>query len=233
MRIERIGNATLYCADSLDVIPQLDKVDLVITDPPYGIQSIVGGYGRSHRTIENDENLDVCKQVMAACAKAVNSGYMLAFYSARVSPDFHDHDLAMEYHGEIIWDKKAPGMGAGIRYQHENIAIYKTANAPKHSNIFSVISVFRQGKVHPHEKPVELMKMLVDRFPGETILDPFMGSGSTGVAAVQMGRKFIGIELDPEHFETACQRMHEAQKQIDLFIGNDCFAGACQMDLLG
>jgi DNA modification methylase len=74
------------------------------------------------------------------------------------------------------------------------------------------------ARQHPTEKPVGLMTALVGLLDAELILDPFMGSGSTGVAAVQLGRQFVGIEADPKHFETACRRISEATKQTDLFI---------------
>jgi DNA modification methylase len=73
---------------------------------------------------------------------------------------------------------------------------------------------------HPNEKPLRLMQQIVwtHSDPGDLILDPFMGSGTTGVAAVQLGRNFIGVELDPGYFDIACRRIEEAQKQADLFI---------------
>lgn len=74
-----------------------------------------------------------------------------------------------------------------------------------------------QGREHPHAKPVSLMVDLVGKVAGETILDPFMGSGTTGVACVQLARRFIGIEVDPAHFATACRRIEEAYKQPRLF----------------
>lgn len=75
------------------------------------------------------------------------------------------------------------------------------------------------GKAHPCEKPVQLLSRLIEALPNaETVLDPFMGSGSTGVAAVKMGRQFIGIERDPKYFATACKRIEDAQRQGDFFV---------------
>ncbi|WP_453942478.1 DNA methyltransferase [Bradyrhizobium elkanii] len=71
---------------------------------------------------------------------------------------------------------------------------------------------------HPHTKPVDLMKTLVGLAPGQTILDPFMGSGTTGVAAVKLGRRFIGIEIDPAYFDIACQRIQAAHDAPDMFV---------------
>lgn len=81
-------------------------------------------------------------------------------------------------------------------------------------------SVTSYQKDHPTQKPVELMKWCISHLPegSNTILDPFMGSGTTGVAAVQMGRKFIGIEREPKYFDIACKRIEDAQRQGDMFI---------------
>lgn len=83
----------------------------------------------------------------------------------------------------------------------------------------------RTDRLHPTQKPVDLLKYITQTYTKEnqTVLDFTMGSGSTGVAAVQMGRKFIGIEIDPDYFDIACKRIEEAQKQKDLFIQNLTF----------
>jgi len=92
------------------------------------------------------------------------------------------------------------------------------------SNIGGVAKLFRKSvtsysKEHPTQKPCDLMRWCLDFLPdAQTILDPFMGSGTTGVAAVQMGRKLIGIELEPKYFDIACKRIEDAQRQADLFI---------------
>lgn len=205
-----IGNATLYLGDCREILPQLTGIDAVVTDPPYGIEEIVGAYGRDGRKIENDKNLDVCHEALRLSAAALDNGWLFAFYSARVSPEFFGVDIGAKYFGEVIWDKRAPGMGGGLRYQHENIAVFKVGEPEKLKQLFSVITHYRRGVVHPHEKPIKLMRDLLNAIPAETVLDPFMGSGTTGVAAIQMGKKFIGIEYDPEHFKTACDRIAQS-----------------------
>ena len=80
-------------------------------------------------------------------------------------------------------------------------------------------SVLSYRKEHPTQKPVELMEFCIDQVGNpQTILDPFMGSGTTGVAAIKMGRKFIGIEREPKYFEIACKRIEDAQRQVDMFV---------------
>ena len=83
--------------------------------------------------------------------------------------------------------------------------------------MFSVLREYRTPHQHPHQKPTPLMVRLVEAAGGQSVLDPFMGSGSTGVACAKLGRKFIGIELDSEYFDIACKRIEEAYAQQDLF----------------
>jgi DNA modification methylase len=220
----QIGSATLYCGDSREIVPTL-AFDDVITDPPYGIEEMVGGYGRSGRTIANDTNLDVCTDVLRLCAETMTDGWIAAFYSCRVSPEFFRRLDAIRnpetgdptYYGEIMWDKKAPGMGNPIRYQHENIAIYRVGDPDPIGATFSIVRDYRMAKGHPHQKPEGIMLHLAKVIGTGIALDPFMGSGSTGVACAMAVRPFIGIELDPAYFELACQRVEAAMSQASVF----------------
>ena len=110
------------------------------------------------------------------------------------------------------------GLGFTIRYSHESIAVLSIGK-PERPNfaIDSVISCHQLEKLHPHQKPVQLMQNLISWQNGVT-LDPFMGSGTTGVACAKMGRKFIGIEIEPKYFDIACKRIEEAYKQPDMFV---------------
>jgi site-specific DNA-methyltransferase (adenine-specific) len=214
-------DVTLYCGDCRDILPTLGLVDAVISDFPYGTEELVVGYGRtaidvkhSATHIANDKNLDCVADVLSQLQTHQQNIWLAAFYSCRISPAFFEITKDLEYVGEMIWDKKMPGMGRGIRYQHENIAFFKIGHPKEELNdCFSVIQYARVADHHPHEKPVQLMHNIVGAVPGKTILDCFMGSGSTGVAAVQLKRKFIGIEIDQKHFNTARKRIEMAVKQ--------------------
>lgn len=219
MRIERIGDAVLYNGDCLEVIPTLGHVTAICSDPPYGTEDIVGGYSRSGATIANDKDLKVCMAALQAACRIAPAAVWAVFYSPRVRREFFAtlppelHDLA-----EIIWDKKAPGMGRGVRYQHENIALFYTGDEKKLTrDVFSVMRDYRSAETHPHQKPLSLITTLCEIIGGDTVLDPFMGSGTTGVACARLGKKFIGIELDPEHFETCCRRIQDAVDKPTLF----------------
>lgn len=222
MRVERIGDCTLYNGDCLEVMRGLEGITSVCTDPPYGTEELVGGYSRSGATILNDKDLTVCMAALQAACRIAPSAVFAVFYSPRMRREFFKttppelHDLA-----EIIWDKKAPGMGRGVRYQHENIALFYTGD-PKGvtRDAMSIISDFRSAEQHPHQKPIRLIQTVCDLVDGNggVTLDPFMGSGTTGVACATMNRKFIGIELDPRYFDIACERITKAYAQGDMFV---------------
>jgi len=89
------------------------------------------------------------------------------------------------------------------------------------------------GRVHPNEKPVDLLRHIVEKAPGEIVLDPFMGSGTTGVACARLGRRFIGIEIEERYFSIACRRIEAAQRQKDLFVHAPVETVAATADLFG
>ncbi|MGY6251757.1 DNA-methyltransferase [Bosea thiooxidans] len=220
MRSEQIGDCVLYNGDCLEVMAGLENApDALVTDPPYGIEEMVGGYGRGGKhTIKNDKTLDYALNCLNLAGRLWGDLRVIAFYSCKVTPEFLSGVTELEYFGEVIWDKKVPGLGANFRYQHENAAIF-VKGAPATIGVgFSVISCMRTPDLHPHQKPIPLMRSLVQLSAGKHILDPFMGCGSTGVACAQMGRKFTGIELDARYFDIACERISKAYAQGDMFV---------------
>lgn len=234
VRVEQLAdNVTLYCGDCREVIPTLGKIDAVVSDPPYGIETLVGKYGRTGSTsdshIANDTNLKVVGEAMALVRKQMaKKAWLAAFYSCRITPTFFKMMQAAGYHdddyfGEVVWDKRTPGLGTQIRYQHENVAFYRIGKPDQLTDIMSITSFAslkgdaKGGNTHPHEKPHQVMMNIVGVVPGAVILDPFMGTGSTGAAAVQLRRGFDGIELDPKHFEVALRKVGAALKQPTAF----------------
>lgn len=227
MKKEIIGNQTLYLGDCLEIIPTLGTVDAVVTDPPFGTQDLGRGYGRRQlhsingrdgRIIKNDKDLSVLAGFMQKIP--LENGFALVFYAPRKIKEFLEAIEPHEYVGEIIWDKKQMGLGYTVRYSHESIAVIKFGENPRPLfAIDSIIEAHQQEKIHPHQKPVSLLKKLVSWQAGN-VLDPFMGSGTTLVACQQMGRHGIGIEISKEYFDIACQRVHNAYMQPDLFIDN-------------
>jgi DNA modification methylase len=212
----------LICADCREVIPTLLHVDAVVTDPPFGIQDIVHAYGRAglqrDRRIINDRNLNVMIDAFNLIKNQFNNIWIVSFYSSRISPVFFRATEMLDYFGEVMWNKVNIGLGSQIRYQHENVAFFKIGKPLELGQISSVQSymkLFRSGdkSVHPHEKPINLLSNLCGATPGKIILDPFMGTGTTGAAAVQLRRGFIGIEYDEKYFDIACKKISDAWAQ--------------------
>ncbi len=135
-----------------------------------------------------------------------------------------DQDGLSFFHS-VIWDKLNPGLGQRYRRQHEMLMIAHKkggsilwgASEPQAPNIMKMMPP--RDRLHPNEKPIRLIEEIIGRHSnaGQTILDPFMGSGTTLVACQRMGRHGTGIELDPDYFEIACKRVDEAARQPDLF----------------
>ena len=201
MRIETIGNATLYLGDCRDILPTLPKVDAVITDPPYGIGIASNPVRQMHEKLDWDAAAPddgVLDAIVDAGAVAVVWGGN--YFNLPPSQCF------------FVWDKVQP--------QDFSLAMCEQAwtNKKGPAKLYRQ-SVLSYRKEHPTQKPVELMKWCIAQCTDnpQTILDPFMGSGTTGVAAVQMGRKFIGIEREPSYFDIACRRIEDAQRQGRLF----------------
>jgi len=221
-KIEQLSdNVTIYCGDSREIIPLVGKVDAVVSDPPYGIEDLVEGYGRSHRNIANDKNLNCVIEVLNLIKQTQNNIWLATFFSSRISPLFFQSTSMLDYFGEIIWDKKNIGLGTQIRYQHENIAFFKIGEPPPLNDVGSVLTyTVLKGEarsIHPHEKPTQVLNNLCAVVPGKIILDPFMGTGTTGAGAVQQKRGFIGIELNPAYFDLARKKISAALAQPTAF----------------
>ena len=209
MRIETIGNATLYLGDCRDILPTLPKVDAVITDPPYGLGDKWqggGGQGKSSWTFNPAE-------AKAWDGNTVDGVLDLATHAPEVVIWGGNYYALPPMRCWLIWDKK----------QNDR---WTTGQAEMAwTNLDRPVRVFRfaqceqasEGeKYHPTQKPLALMAWCLKWVKGQTILDPFMGSGTTGVAAMNLQRKFIGIEREPKYFDIACRRIDDAQRQSRL-----------------
>lgn len=206
-----IGDATLYLGDCRDILPTLSKVDAVITDPPYGINKdgqirTTGGHGgrKAYEFLGWDgdrPDRDIFTLMLKAADKHIIWG---GNYFADMLPP------SMRW---LVWDK-----GQRINQSDGELAWTSMQQALRICTM-NRVELMKDGAEHPTQKPVALMLWCIGQSGNpKTILDPFMGSGTTGVAAVQMGRKFIGIEREPKYFEIACKRIEDAQRQVDMFI---------------
>lgn len=131
-----------------------------------------------------------------------------------------DSDGLAFFHS-VIWDKLNPGLGQRYRRRHEMlmVATRKGSRIRWNPAIKPIPNILQasppRNRLHPNQKPEGLLQRIVEAhsLPGDVVLDPFMGSGTTGVAALREGRRFIGIELSPEHYETACRRIEAAARE--------------------
>ncbi len=208
-RVETIGDCTLYLGDCREILPTLGKVDAVVTDPPYGIgrdgqKKTTGGNGG--RKAYEFRGWDGCRPEWIADLLPLAPHHVIwgGNYFA---------DLLPATGKWLVWDK-----GQRINQSDGELAWTSFDGALR---IFEQnrVALLVEGAEHPTQKPISIMVWSVQQLPANarTILDPFMGSGTTGVACVKLDRAFIGIEREPSYFDIACRRIEEAYKQPRLF----------------
>jgi site-specific DNA-methyltransferase (adenine-specific) len=200
VRKEVIGAATLYLGDCLEVLPTLAPADAVITDPPYGIGIAANPVRQKHERKDWDDQVATPAHMDALRAAApIQIIWGGNYFGLPASQGF------------LIWDKVQP------EALSLSMCEYAWTNLQQPAKLFRR-HVASYGKEHPTQKPVELMRWCVERagMPS-VVLDPFMGSGTTGVAAVGLGKRFVGVELDPDYFEVACRRIEDVQRQQSMF----------------
>jgi site-specific DNA-methyltransferase (adenine-specific) len=206
-----IGPATLYLGDCRQILPTLGGIDAVVTDPPYGIAFKSNGqWFRRAEAIEGDGDTDMANWVASF---ADERSIPLAMFYSPFRP------IPVQWRSVLCWSK---GGHVGIGGDRETcwkrdfeligIRNNRPLNGTRDSAVLQVNAVLPPPSGHFAEKPIRLMEYLVQKLtqPDELIADPFMGSGTTGVAAIRSGCRFLGIEINPQHFETACSRIREA-----------------------
>jgi site-specific DNA-methyltransferase (adenine-specific) len=226
----KIGPHRLYLGDSLVLLPQFEsgKIDAVVMDPPYGVELKATRTKRKSTRAEYLSTDDSAENVLSFVLPCMVECQRLAKCIV-VTPGtrlMQRYPLACDV-GSIFYAAGA-GIGRwGFQCSHPVLYYgsdpYLAASKGSRPNGVSVPASWgrRAKPEHPCEKPLKLMEWLVARgsLPLATILDPFMGSGTTGVACVRMNRVFIGIEKEPKYFDIACRRISEAVKEK----GNDLF----------
>lgn len=207
-----IGNATLYLGDCRDITPQLlGKYSSVVSDPPYGMAFQSNYRAKQHRAIANDRDDVLLK--WACDLRPDHSSYLFCRWD-----NLQDVPKPKSC---VTWVKNNWSMG-DLEHEHarqtEIVLFYPgLCHDFPNGRPTDVIKAPRTGNdYHPTEKPVQLMLAMLEWTRG-TVLDPFMGSGTTGVAAMRLGRPFIGIEIDSCYFDIACKRIEDAQRQGDMF----------------
>lgn len=236
MREEHIGDCRLILGDCLEILPTLGPVDAVVTDPPYGIaHSSNHGASWQGRQIASDQDT-------AARDEALDGFENVAAFGTWKTPPLP------RTKGCLVWDK-GPAFGMGdlaFPWKGSWELIYIRGRIWKGSRDEGVLRGHvqvswetqfkglgdREARSHQHQKPVSLIRALLEKLhPDAVILDPFLGSGTTLVACTKMGRKGIGIEIDPGHFDTACRRVEAAYRQPDMLVERPAPATQEAMDL--
>ncbi len=210
MRIETIGNATLYLGDCREILPTLAPCDLILTDPPYGISvcgneggvtSLKSGskdYGKQEWDNRPPERwvIELIRTKAKDCIVWGGNYFELPPTKCFLIWDKGQRDFSLA-DGEMAWTTL------------DKAARFLTISRGELNT---------DGREHPTQKPVRLMEWCLGHVPkATTICDPYMGSGTTGVAAVKMGKTFVGIEREPKYFEIACKRIDDAQRQTSMF----------------
>ena len=215
MRIERIGDATLYLGDCLEILPTLGKVDACVTDPPYGIgESNEKNLSRGNKARPTDyghyewDNSPASAQQIGAMRSCSRHQIIFGGNYFELPPTSC----------WLVWDKQ----NGETDFADCELAWTNLSKAVRrvYWRWNGMIRKGHEERFHPTQKPVGVMEWCITQLPdpAETILDPFMGSGTTGVACAKLGRKFIGIEINEQYFDIACRRIEEAYAQPDMFI---------------
>ncbi len=209
------------CTKLLKGIPN-NSVDLIIADPPYGINFQSNFRKDRFDKLQND---DVVLEDWLSEAHRVlkDGGAIYTFTRWDVYPQWYSAiEELFKIKNCVIWHKRGGGLGdlkGAYIFNHEFL-IFATKgrhilNGKRCSDVWEIQKDAPSKYQHPTQKPIELMQKIIEKSSnvGDTILDPFMGSGSTGIACVNTGRNFIGIELDDKYFEIASNRIEEARQQ--------------------
>jgi site-specific DNA-methyltransferase (adenine-specific) len=230
MNVDTIGSATLYLGDCLEVMQSVPAMSAraVITDPPYGINTKSDGSGKLNPWA------DLCNSAFwyaewfrRARTRLRPDGCLWTFLNWRSLVTFQKAalDIGWPIESLLVWDKQCigPGGARGLRPSYELVALLCNDDFSIDNRALADVQRFKWSTVkpsgHPAEKPVALMRWLIENSsdPGDLIVDPFMGSGSTGEAAVLCGRRFIGCDIDATWVQLARGRIDAAQAQGQLF----------------
>ena len=241
-RVERIGDATLYLGRCEDVLPTL-AVDHIVSDPPYE-DELHKAFGKKIDRNDGDhlprsvnmltplefEGINGIRADVSSLCVAASSGWVILFTLAEGVRAWRDDLQAAgaRWDTTCFWIKpdsaprfngQGPARGAECFVTCWAGTGYRVWNAGGKRGVYThCVNTGRQGE-HPTEKPLPLMQEILGDFTraGQVVCDPFMGSGTTGVACLRMGRKFVGVEKDPKWFDLSCRRIEEAYRQPRLF----------------
>lgn len=226
-RKEIIGDATLYLGNALQVIPTLEPADMLCSDPPYLVQSggnsgdkpfggwMKNGYDNGGSIVQCDIDWSDWLPLIPATLKQDAHAYIFTNDRSIAAAQAAAEAAGLQLHRILVWDKRAAMPNRWYQQTCEFVLFMRKGKAFRINDPSSkaLVSIFQRDETkHPTEKPVSLCQFYIENStkPGEVVLDPFMGTGTSGVAAIRAGRKFIGIELTEQWFEVACERLAKA-----------------------
>lgn len=214
MRREVIGDAVLYLARCEDMLHEIPRDVAVVTDPPYGIRFSHGGGGGNWGRSTAFSGVSI-----AGDDQPFDPAPWLTYSQTILWGANHYASRLPDAASWLVWDKRD---GSTSNDQADCELAWSNLRGPArlfHHLWQGMFKASERGvrRVHPMQKPVALLEWCVEKVQG-TILDPFVGSGTTGVACVNLRRPFIGIEIEPKYFDIACRRIEQAHRQRDLFV---------------
>jgi len=234
-RVEHLSNGvTLYLGDCREIAPTIDFVDALVGDPPYGqdykVNTFYAGGKRENAVVQrNGKTLIVSPSIYEPIVGDKEPFDPKPWLS--IAPEIllwgaHKFADRLPPGGWLVWDKVPTGK---VRDQGDGEAAWINRDQPMriYRLLWDGLSVGTgarhevtagQKRLHPAQKPEALMAWCLGFIRGKSVLDPWMGSGSTGVAAVRAGKRFRGVEIDPKYFDIACRRISDALARPDLFI---------------
>lgn len=209
-----IGSSTLYLGDNRKILPELGHLDAIVTDPPYGIgadKARAKTKGKSGWKYYGESNWDIERPDREIFDLMLEQSDLQIIWGGNYFTDYLPPTMRW-----LIWDKGQRDFSLAdgeVAWTNQMKALrIKTYSRGKALSR-------RDGNFHPTQKPVEIMEWCLTFIPEDkVIVDPYMGSGSTGVACVNMGRRFIGIELDSIYFDITCTRLEKVRKEPDMFV---------------
>lgn len=213
-----IGDCKLYLGDCAEILPTLGKVDAVVTDPPYGIGEAAGkNKSRTNLAAAKDYGNQSWDDEPASI-KTIRDLRHISNHQIIFGGNYFELPPANCW---LVWDKlNGANDFADCELAWTNLDKAVRRIKYRWAGMLQQDMKNKEERVHPTQKPIEVMRWCIGHLPegSDLILDPYMGSGTTGVACVKMGRKFIGIERESTHFESACKRINEAYRQPDMFV---------------
>lgn len=216
IRVERIGDATLYLGDCLAILPVIKDIDTIITDPPFN----AGKEFANDQMLEQDWRA-FCRK-LAARFKAIEATNYLVEVGKSDSAMRSALDEYLTYRWALALNYTNAMRNGACGYANFGLVYWygEKCYCRYMDRIDSALHDTKREFEHPSPKEIGHYAKLVEMFTPTkgVVLDPFMGSGTTGVACAKLGRRFIGIEIEPKYFDIACRRIAEAQRQQDLFI---------------